>query len=67
MAEYRRMMEGLLHDGPVIVRWNQPRKSAEHTCLQIAGAGGRTEIRPTSGPDYRLFSWKRGKMTEWGR
>lgn len=67
MAQYRRAIEGFLHDGPVVIRWNQPRKHAEHVCKEYAGAGGITEIRPTSGPDYRLFSWKRGRVTEWGR
>lgn len=67
MATYRKVLAGLLQNGPVVTHWNLERKNAEHRCNQMAQVGGRTEIRPSAGTTYRLFSVKQGKVTEWGQ
>jgi hypothetical protein len=67
MGPYRKVLLGMLENGPVVTHWNLTRQNAEHRCHQMAEVGGQTEIRPSAGTNYRLFSLKQSKVTEWGR
>jgi hypothetical protein len=66
MGPYRKVLLGMLENGPVVTHWNLTRQNAEHRCHEMAQVGGQTEIRPSAGTNYRLFSLKGSKVTEWG-